>query len=507
MSVDTWLPSLANACLQVEKPSSDRWATPGDLAKALEPRTVQTPALDLIDAQMVKIANGEIDRQIICMPPQEGKSTRVTITTPLWMLTRNPRLRIPIVSFQQELANDFGSAIRNLIMENAGQEGTLDLGLRIAPDNGSSRDFQLDNHVGRIRSVGLGGGLTGRAADALFIDDPISNMEQAQSRRWRDRGWNFWQSVGSTRLAPGAPVVVVLTRWHEDDLAGRLLAAEDGHRWNVLSIPAIAESPDDPLGRPVGVAMDSARGARDWESIRVTSGEYVWAALYQQRPAPAEGGLFKRANLKHWTHCPEPSLRRPAILVEGREVYLETIWKFLTVDLAASLKTGADFTVAAVWGQTMDGNLILLDGLREHLDPSMHWDKIKQLRTKWDAGTVYLEPAAFGTTMVYEASTDGVPIEELKPDKDKLTRALPAAARADAGRLFIPATTTYSWVQDWVDELAAFPNGAHDDIVDVLAYAARVAATHWVPQQSAEVERAYAPKRDAEYVDLMAANF
>lgn len=471
------------------EPRQQAWATPGELARAIEPTTVQTEALDVIDQALVDVEAGHCDRLIICMPPQEGKSTRVTTIGPLWFLTRNPDRRIPIVSYGQSLADGFSRSIRNHITSNSGEDGTLDLGLRIAPDSGSVKRWQLDGHRGGVSAVGLAGSLTGKPADALFIDDPISNMEQAQSTVWRNRAWNFWQSVGSTRLAPGAPVVLVLTRWHEDDLAGRLLAAEDGHRWRVISIPAIAESQADPLGREPGVAMRSARGERDWAAIRTTVGEYVWAALYQQRPAPAEGGLFKRAQLKHWTPAEAPSLGRPAILCDGREVYLETLWRFLTVDLAISKKTSADYTAVGVWGITMDGDLILLDGLRARVGEDEHFPNINGLRAKWDAGTVYVEAAQHGTTLVYEAGRSGVPIGKLEADVDKFTRALPASARVNAGRLWLPSVAHAPWVQDWIDELTAFPNAAHDDTVDVTAYAARVAATHWLPMQTAEQDR------------------
>lgn len=483
------------------EPRASRWSTPGDLARDLEPNTVQTPALNLIDDALVDVEAGRTDRLIICMPPQEGKSTRVTTIGPLWFLTRNPDRRIAVVSYGQDLANQFGRAIRNHIVTNAGQDDTLDLGLRIAADNGSASSWQIDRHAGGVRSVGLTGGLTGRPADALFIDDPISNMEQAQSSTYRDRAWNFWQSVGSTRLAPGAPVVLVLTRWHEDDLAGKLLAAEDGHRWRVVSIPAIAERTDDPLGRDRGEAMVSARGDRDWAAIRTSVGEYVWSALYQQRPSPAAGGLFKRLAIRHWTPMPDNPLGRPAIMCRGRAVYLETLHRFLTVDLAASTKTSADYTAVGVWGITLDGDLVLLDGARARLDPSKHWATVRQLRDRWDAGTVYVEAAMNATTMVHEAGREGVPIEPLQPDKDKVTRAIPAAALADAGRLWFPSAAHAPWVTDWVDEHAAFPNGAHDDTVDTTGYAARIRAAHWLPMMSADQHRAL--EASSRELDLM----
>jgi hypothetical protein len=284
------------------------WATAGQLARAIDPTTVQTPALDLIDAALVDVAEGRCDRLIISMPPQEGKSTRVTTVGPLWMLTRNPDLRIAIVSYGQDLADEFGRNIRNHITSNSGEDGELDLGLRIAPDNGAARRWRIAGRRGGVRSVGITAGLTGRPADILYIDDPIKDEAQAQSPTWRERVWNFWLAVGNTRLAPGAPVILILTRWHEDDLAGRMLAAPDGHRWRVINIPALADhdpnkGQSDPLGRPVGEFLASARKRtrEQWEQIKTAVGSRVWNALYQGRPAPAEGTLFKRGDWQYYS--------------------------------------------------------------------------------------------------------------------------------------------------------------------------------------------------------------
>lgn len=268
------------AAARMFEPTRHDWATPGDLARAIEPSTVQTPALDLIDEYYVKVESGEIDRLIINMPPQEGKSTRVTTIGPSWFLNRNRNRRIAIVSYAQDLADEFGRNIRSHIASNNGEDETLDLGLRVARDNGAARRWQLEGSRGGVRAEGIRGGLTGRPVGALFIDDPISNLEQANSKTYRDRAWGFWQSVGMTRLAPGAPVILVLTRWHADDLAG-LLAAEDAHRWTVLNIPAAAEE-NDPLGRKPREWLESSRKrtAKQWEQIKVAVGLKVWQSLY-----------------------------------------------------------------------------------------------------------------------------------------------------------------------------------------------------------------------------------
>jgi len=480
-----------------------RWKTPGELAAAVMPGTVQTPALDVIDEALVDVEAGRCARLIISMPPQEGKSTRVTTAGPLWFLTRNPDRRIALVSYAQDLADDFSRTIRNLISNYDGEDGTIDLGLRIAQDNGAARRWKLADAQGGVRAVGVGAGLTGRPVDALFIDDPISNMEQAQSSTYREKVWRWWQSVGVTRLAPGAPVVLVLTRWHEDDLAGRLLREAAGNpllpQWRVVSIPAVADSPDDVLGREVGEPMRSARDflnaagkwvRRDFKAIRQQVGEYVWSALYQQRPTPGEGGLFKRAQLGRWSWAPDDEHGQRRFTIGPNLYVLADCDRFLTVDLAASTKTSADYTAVGVWAVTTDGQLVLLDGLLDRVDPTRHFDLANGLREKWGAATIYVEQAWMTSTMSYDAGRAGVPLQPLDPDKDKYTRAIPASALTGRegvpGRLWFPPETHGEWVSLWLDQLVEFPNGAHDDAVDVTAYAARVMSTRWVDQVRVE---------------------
>lgn len=471
-----------------ERPANP-WATPGELATALDPTTVQTPALDLIDTELVALADGDTDRLMIFMSPQEGKSVRTSQRFVEWMLTRNPDLRVAVVSYADEMARRWGSDIKLDAVTFDGTDDTIDLGIRLRADSRAAGRWQIDGHKGGVYCVGVAGALTGKPVDLLVIDDPIKDLEQAQSSAYRERAWRFWQAVAVPRLGPGARCVLIQTRWHEDDLAGRLLKNEPG-RWRVVSIPAVAESADDPLGRKAGEPMVSARGDRDWAAIRSSVGEYVWAALYQQRPAPAAGGLFKRSSLRYWGALPADTTRHGTaggrrVDLGGRVVYLDDCWRFLTVDLAASTKTSADYTVAGVWAISPVGDLILLDGERGQVEEAAHFNIVRSLRERWAADTVFVESRMFGTTLVYDLGQSGIPISELKADTDKVTRALPAAARADTGRLWLPSAG--DWVPEWVDELLAFPNATHDDVVDVVAYAARVVAAHWLPQESSTV--------------------
>ncbi len=261
----------------------------------MDPRTVQTPALDLIDEALVWAVNTPDARLIICMPVQEGKSLRCSKWFPLWMLQQQPDTRVAIVSYESNLARRWGRAVRDAITVHGKA-----LGLRIRDDLSAQHEWELEGRDGGVYTTGIGGALTGRAADVLIIDDPIKDRADADSPTIRTNVIDWWTDTGSTRLAPGAPVILVNTRWHPDDLTGWLLSQEDGHRWRVLSIPAQAEAldpADDPLGRRLGQFMISARGrtVKQWEAIKASKPARTWAALYQQRPTPAEGTVWQES--------------------------------------------------------------------------------------------------------------------------------------------------------------------------------------------------------------------
>jgi hypothetical protein len=271
-----------------------RWATPYDLGKKLNPKLRQTPALKVISEHLMWAATTPNARLIISMPPQEGKSDLASRRFPLWLLERNQDLRIVIASYQEHIARRLSRFIRDDVTNHPDT-----LSFRVRPDLSSQSEWEIAGHEGGVYATGTGGALTSRSADVLIIDDPIKGREQADSETFRAKVWDWWLETAETRLSPGAPVIVILTRWHEDDLAARLIA-EDAvlpeelrHGWRVLSIPAQCEDPaTDPLGRAAGEFMESARGYRNWEKIK-RGGARRWAALYQGHPAPSEGGIFK----------------------------------------------------------------------------------------------------------------------------------------------------------------------------------------------------------------------
>lgn len=462
----TWLEHAASL---FEAPAGSRWPTPGALAKAINPATVQTPALDLIDAALVEVANTPDGRLIITMGPQEGKSTRVAQDFPTQALAENPDRRIVVASYGQSLAVRNGRAIRRRI------EGHRDLhGLQIAADNGAVHDWTLQGHQGGVLSVGIGSGLTGRPADLLVIDDPIKDRREADSAVYRQGVWDWWTDVASTRLAPGAPVVIILTRWHEDDLAGRLLAAEDGHLWRVLNIPAQADhdpgkGETDPLDRAPGEFMQSARGRtrQQWEAIKVRSGARTWASLYQGRPSPAEGALFKRDHWRRyteplWVERPDGSMWVP--VSDGDQ--LAASW-----DLAFKGADSSDYVVGQVWLRR-GVQLYLLDQVRRRMTFTDTLGEVKRLAVRWpQAVAKFVEDKANGPAVIDMLSRSVPGLIPVEPEGGKVARANAASPFVEAGNVWLPIAELLPGVEDLVEEAAGFPNGAHDDAVDAMTQA------------------------------------
>lgn len=455
---------LEVAAREFEAPEA-RWVSPGVMAQQLDHRTIQTPALQLIDQALVEAFTTPDSRLIITMPPQEGKSTRVARDFLIWALTQNPEIRIVAGSYGQGLANRNGRVVRNMILAHP------ELGLQIAPDNGSVHEWQLHGHQGGMLAVGRGGLVTGMPAELLVIDDPIKDRQEADSATIRETCWEWWTESLSTRLAPGAPVVVIMTRWHEDDLVGRLLAAEDGHLWTVINIPAEADhNPDtgetDPLGRVPGEFMQSARGRtrRQWQAIRVRVGARTWNALYQGRPAPAEGGTLKRG---WWREYDVPLWVTDGTVCRaiGFDIVLAS-W-----DMAFKDTDKSDYVVGQVWAQK-GADTYLLDQVRARIDFPETLRQVRQLAVKWpDALLKIVEDKANGTAVLAQLRRTVPGMVAETPTESKEARTQAVAPLVEAGNVWLPSPELAPWVGGFIDECAAFPNGKHDDQVDAMSQA------------------------------------
>lgn len=285
-------------------------ATPAYTAKSVDPTYVITPAIELIGQALERATTTRRGRLLITMPPQEGKTELTAVWTVIRCLQRNPDTRIILASYSQDLAEGASVRARNYIAANG--TDAIDpitrtpaedkLGIRLAHDKAAASHWRIAGHKGGLNAVGLNGTITGKAADLIIVDDPLKGMQASDSKTERAKVISTYQGDLTTRLSPSAPLILIQTRWNEEDLAGFILKSEalkppEKRRWEHINIPALAtEGIADALGRAPGTWLESSRGRRlsDWIEIQETVGTRVFSALYQGTPTPTGGGLFSK---------------------------------------------------------------------------------------------------------------------------------------------------------------------------------------------------------------------
>jgi predicted phage terminase large subunit-like protein len=353
-------------------------------------------------------------------------------------------------------------------------------GVQVDKNNQSAESWGIDGHRGGVTAAGVGGPITGKGARIAIIDDPVKNAEEANSEVMREKVWEWYQSTLYTRLTPDGRIIVVMTRWHEDDLVGRLLKKEKeeieagthvGERWTIINFPALAEE-DDYLGRRLGEPLWPEFGfdASRLEQIKSDVGSYVFNALYQQRPSAAGGTIFKREHFRYFREELIHSI--PYFIVGDKRYDKMKCWCFQTVDTANSEKTINDYFVVSTWYVTPDSDLLLYDVYRTHITGPDQKPLMKEMAYRYRPRFQAIEDKTFGTNLIQECKREGLSIRPIKVDKDKVTRSLVIAARYEVGKVWhrenLPNLT------DVEDELLSFPRGKHDDIVDTESIAGEV---------------------------------
>lgn len=447
------------------------YPTPGVVARLLDGRIVQTPALELIDDLLLQIAEGHITRLIVSVPPQEGKSQRISRAFLLWMLLRDHDLRLGVASYELSTARRWGRTVRNDIRAHP------DFGLTVSRDSSAASEWTLagDDVHGSVYSVGIGGALTGRPLDGLIIDDPVKDRAQAESQTYRDTAWEWWTDVARTRLAPGGWVVIVMTRWHEDDLAGRLIAQDargDGEGWTVVNIPAQADHDPhkgerDPLGREPGEWLRSAGGRtpEQWQQIRAAVGTRTFTSLYQGRPSPVEGDLFKRSQWRRYD-TPRAFLREDGTWHCPAADQVIQSW-----DMAFKDTKHSDYVVGQVWAR-FGLDAYLLDQVRARLSFTATVEAVRELTRRWPQATAKLiEDKANGSAVIDQLKRSITGLIPITPKDGKYVRAVGVSPYVESGHVHLPSDRLASWAAGFIDEAAAFPNGTHDDQVDAMTQA------------------------------------
>ncbi len=397
----------------------------------------------LIIEKLEAVERGDIKRLMITMPPRHGKSLLATQLFPAYYLGRHPDRSVITATYGQDLADDFGRKVRNFLVSS--RYHAIFPECVISADSSSMRRFDTDRG-GSYYAVGRGGAITGRGVSGiLLIDDPLKDREEARSDGIRNGLHSWFSSVAYTRLQPGAAIILIQTRWHSDDLIGRQLREHPEENWDELNLPAIAEK--DEGFRREGEALWPERFPLPvLESIRAAIGGADWASLYQQRPAAAEGAIFKRDWWRTYQQPPQ--------------------FKRVIQSWDTAFKAGAenDYSVCTTWGDAPTG-FYLLGLWRKRVEFPELKRMVAQLGEQWNPNVILIEDKASGQSLIQEIKlATRLAVKPVKVDSDKVARAEAVTPMIEAGRVFLPEGAP--WLSDYLDELSTFPAGAHDDAVD-----------------------------------------
>ncbi len=397
------------------------------------------------------IAKGEMKRVIINMPPRHTKSEFASYLLPSWFLGKNPTKKVIQCSNTADLAVGFGRKVRNLV--DSEQYASVFPGVKLRQDSKAAGRWAT-NKNGEYFAIGVGGTVTGKGADLLIIDDPHSEQEAAAASgnpEIYQKVYEWYTSGPRQRLQPGGAIVIVMTRWGEADLTGRVLQdalkREKGEEWELIELPAIM-----PSGNPLWPEFWSID---ELEALKEELPVSKWNAQYQQKPTGEEGALVKREWWKIWERERPPNCE-----------YVIQSW-----DTAFTKSERSDYSACTVWGvfhmdeDPKNVNVILLEAYQERLEFPELKEKAFEMYNIWEPDTCIIEAKAAGSPLIFEMRRMGVPVQEYTPVRgnDKFVRINSVTDLFRSGKVWAPDTR---WAHELIEQMAAFPNAAHDDLVD-----------------------------------------
>lgn len=426
-----------------------------------------------------KVERGEIKRLMLFMPPRHGKSELASRRFPAWYLGRNPTKQLITATYSTEFAEDFGRDVKEIVRDG---DFRMLFDVSLASDSAARGRWHTDSG-GVYFAVGVGGPITGRGAHLALIDDPVKNRQDAESETIRESIWHWYTSTLRTRMMPGGAIVLICTRWHEDDLAGRLLKAQDegGEKWEIISLQALRdENGQEQALWPAWYPVEELR------KIRGAIGPRDWLSLYQQTPTSDEGTFFKREWFK-------PYKERP-----------EQLSIYMTGDFAVTADDG-DFTEIAVWGIDRDQNIYALDWWSGQATTDVWIDELLRMvrlyEPQWfvaESGVIRRAVEPWLKKQMLETRTYTA-CEWLPTSGDKPSMARSFQAMASTGKVHIPLTV---WGQQLIDQLMKFPAGTHDDKVDACGLIGRFIAKTFAPavKKTAPVPQFDQPLRMSDFI-------
>ena len=404
--------------------------------------------LQLLNEKLMQVSTGEITRLAVFMPPRHGKSELCSKYFPAWYLGTHPEDRVILTSYEADFAATWGQKVRDIFKEH----NTI-FGVKVNDRSAARNRWDIAGHRGGMGTAGVGGPITGKGAEVLIIDDPVKNAEQANSPTYRDKAKEWYNSTAYTRLTPSGKVILIQTRWHEDDLGGWLLNDSEDD-WTIINFPAFAEE-DDVLGRSKGDAL--------WPELWTTEklqqkkkqlGEYWFSAMYQQQPQPLEGGILKREWLDYYT---------PALL-ERSAASIYTGW-----DLAISQKETADYTCSCTIAVKPDGHIYILDWTREHITFPEQQQRVPQIQSRFNAALIGIEDNAYQAALPQSLRGMRLPIKTRTAVKDKVTKIVSAFTLFEQGLVHLPMD--HHLLGEFENEYMMFPTSKHDDLLDATEMA------------------------------------
>ena len=400
-----------------------------------------------------KVSNG-FDILLLSVPPQHGKSVTITETLPAWHLGKHPEKNWIIASYNSEFASRFGRKNREKCEQF---NSKLFDGFKLADNPCNNTEFETIQGGG-VYSAGILAGITGHPADYIIIDDPIKTREEAESETTKDKIWGEYLSSVRTRIKPGGKLIVIQTRWAEDDLYGRIANSE--HNVTIINIPCECDSDDDPLGRKIGDALcpEIGRGnawLKDFkQAYNDKEGSRAWTSLYQGKPVALQGNLILASWWRYYDESYE-DLQLPYVII--------------SVDAAFKDGDDNDFVAIQVWGKR-NKNYYLLDAIKQHLNFVDTLAAIRNFKSRYpDTLFILIEDKANGTAIINVLSDEMEGVIPVKPEGGKVTRANAVSPAIEAGHVYLPRFASFT--DDFVAECSAFPNGAHDDQVDAMTQA------------------------------------
>ena len=436
--------------LRMAKRREEAQASFGKFVKVMWPGFIDGRHHKVMAKKFEEIVEGKLKRLIINMPPRHTKSEFASFLLPSWFLGKYPGKKVIQCSNTSELAVGFGRKVRNLVDSQPYGEIFPNVNLR-ADSKAAGR--WATNGNGEYFAIGVGGTVTGKGADLLIIDDPHSEQEAklAQSNaEVFDQVYEWYTSGPRQRLQPGGSIVIVMTRWSKKDLTGRVLQSmidKDGEHWEVINFPAIL-----PSGKPLWPEFWSLE---ELEALKLELPAGKWNAQYQQEPTSEEGAIVKREWWKLWKQERPP---RCEFVIQS--------W-----DTAFTKSERADYSACTTWGvfymneNENDAHIILLDAFKRRMEFPELKERAFNHYKEWEPDAFIVEAKASGAPLIYELRAMGIPVSEFTPSRgnDKMVRINSVADLFASGKVWAPETR---WADELIEELAAFPNSDHDDLVD-----------------------------------------